>query len=71
MRELPASRTDQLTIEAIVQIARGLGKPTVAEFVGDDTTLALLRRLGVDFAQGYHLGVPGPVATVPHFALSG
>jgi diguanylate cyclase (GGDEF)-like protein/PAS domain S-box-containing protein len=71
VRELPASRTDQLTIEAIVQIARGLGKPTVAEFVGDDATLALLRRLGVDFAQGYHLGVPGPVATVPHFALSG
>jgi EAL domain-containing protein (putative c-di-GMP-specific phosphodiesterase class I) len=71
VRELPASRTDQLTIEAIVQIARGLGKPTVAEFVGDDATLALLRRLGVDFAQGYHLGVPGPVATVPDFALSG
>jgi len=54
----PRSRTDELVIEAIVGMARGLGKKTIAEFVGDDATLALLSTIGVDFAQGYHVGRP-------------
>jgi EAL domain-containing protein (putative c-di-GMP-specific phosphodiesterase class I) len=62
IRQLPASKADQLTVKAIVQIAHGLGKRTVAEFVGDDATLRLLGRFGVDFAQGYHTGRPVAVA---------
>ena len=58
----PRSRTDELVIEAIVGMARGLGKRTIAEFVGDDETLAMLSVLGVDFAQGYHVGRPFDVA---------
>jgi diguanylate cyclase (GGDEF)-like protein/PAS domain S-box-containing protein len=66
IRQLPASKPDQLTVKAIVQIAHGLGKRTVAEFVGDDATLRLLGRFGVDFAQGYHTGRPVAVtATWP------
>ena len=62
IRQLPQSKPDQLTVKAIVQIAHGLGKRTVAEFVGDDQTLRLLGRFGVDFAQGYHTGRPVAVA---------
>jgi EAL domain-containing protein (putative c-di-GMP-specific phosphodiesterase class I) len=62
IRQLPASKPDQLTVKAIVQIAHGLGKRTVAEFVGDEATLGLLGRFGVDFAQGYHTGRPLAVA---------
>jgi diguanylate cyclase (GGDEF)-like protein/PAS domain S-box-containing protein len=58
IRQLPASKPDQLTVKAIVQIAHGLGKQTVAEWVGDEATLRLLARYGVDFAQGYHTGRP-------------
>ena len=58
IRQLPASKPDQLTVEAIVQIAHGLGKRTVAEWVGDEATLRLLGRFGVDFAQGYYTGKP-------------
>jgi diguanylate cyclase (GGDEF)-like protein/PAS domain S-box-containing protein len=61
IRQLPASKADQLTVKAIVQIAHGLGKRTVAEFVGDDATLALLGRFGVDYAQGYFTGRPAAV----------
>ena len=50
--------TDQLLVQAVVDIARGLGTQTVAEFVGDDATVELLRQLGVDYGQGYHLGRP-------------
>jgi len=58
IRDMPRSDADQLTVQAIVQIARGLGKRTIAEFVQDDDTTKLLREYGVDMAQGFHLGKP-------------
>jgi diguanylate cyclase (GGDEF)-like protein/PAS domain S-box-containing protein len=58
---LCATPTDQLMVEAVVTIAHGLGTRTIAEFVGDDPTVDRLKQLGVDYAQGYHLGRPGPV----------
>ena len=58
VRDMPRSDADQLTVQAIVQIARGLGKATIAEYVQDDETAQMLREYGVDMAQGYHLGRP-------------
>jgi diguanylate cyclase (GGDEF)-like protein len=58
IRDMPRSDADQLTVKAIVQIAHGLGKTTIAEYVQDDMTTQLLREYGVDMAQGYHLGRP-------------
>jgi diguanylate cyclase (GGDEF)-like protein len=62
VRDMPRNDADQLTVQAIVQIARGLGKTTIAEFVQDDATAQMLREYGVDMAQGYHLGRPVDVA---------
>jgi diguanylate cyclase (GGDEF)-like protein/PAS domain S-box-containing protein len=62
VRELFRTPTDQLLVSALVQVSRGLKIKTIAEFVGDQETLDLLRELGVDFAQGYHIGRPEPVA---------
>jgi diguanylate cyclase (GGDEF)-like protein/PAS domain S-box-containing protein len=61
IRRLPHSRTDQLIVEGMVTTARGLGKRTIAEFVGDEETLDRLRALGVDYAQGFHVGRPSPI----------
>jgi diguanylate cyclase (GGDEF)-like protein len=58
IREMSRNDADQLTVKAIVQIARGLGKRTIAEFVEDEDTARLLRDYGVDMAQGFHLGRP-------------
>jgi diguanylate cyclase (GGDEF)-like protein len=58
IREMPNNDADQLTVKAIVQIANGLGKKTIAEYVQDDATTQMLREYGVDMAQGYHLGRP-------------
>ena len=58
----PRSRTDELIVEAIVQVARGLGRRTIAEFVTDADTVARMRTLGVDYAQGYHVGRPFPAS---------
>ncbi len=70
IKELESSEADRLTVQAIVQIARGLGKPTIAEFVENEATLRLLSTIGVDFAQGYHLGRPRPVILDPEFAVA-
>jgi EAL domain-containing protein (putative c-di-GMP-specific phosphodiesterase class I) len=61
VRELPASRNDRLVVRAIVDVARGMGRQTIAEFVGDEATLSLLGELGVDYAQGFHVGRPAPL----------
>ncbi len=61
VRNCATDRSDRLVIAAVVQLARGMGKRTIAEFVGDDATLTALRELGVDYAQGFHLGRPAPL----------
>ncbi len=53
--------TDRLVIGAVVDLARGMGKRTIAEFVGNEATFTILRELGVDYAQGFHLGPPAPL----------
>ena len=62
IRDMPRNDADQLTVKAIVQIARGLGKRTIAEFVEDEATTTMLREYGVDMAQGFHLGRPTDAA---------
>ena len=64
IRGLGGNKTDQLVVDAIVGIAQGMGKKTVAEFVGDPEMTDRLRQSGVDYAQGYHIGMPKPVSDV-------
>ncbi|MFN2348346.1 MAG: EAL domain-containing protein [Thioalkalivibrio sp.] len=59
IRDLPNNRDNQAFVKAMIDVARGLDKLTVAEFVEDAETLAMLREFGVDMAQGYHLDRPG------------
>src|SRR4051794_14144597 len=55
------SRTGQLTIKSLVELAKGLGAETIAEYVSDDQTLEFLREQGVGYAQGYRIGRPRPI----------
>jgi len=48
-------------IEATVTLARGMGQKTVAEGVETTSVLAIVRELGVDYAQGYLFARPAPV----------
>ena len=60
IRGLPGSSHDQLVVRALVGLVREMGQQTIAEFVGDRETLELLREYGVDYAQGFEIGRPGP-----------
>lgn len=58
IRDLPSDRDNQVFVRAIIDVARGMGKKTVAEFVEDGRTMLMLRDMGVDMLQGYHLDKP-------------
>lgn len=62
VRNLPHDTVDQHLVKAMVEVSRGLGKKTIAEFVENEETLHLLREYGIDYAQGYHIGKPRHVS---------
>ncbi len=64
VRNLARDETDLHVVRGIVTVAQGLGKETIAEYVEDSETVAVLRQLGVDHAQGYQIGRPGPLADI-------
>ena len=49
---------DQKMIKLIVEVGREAGMKTIAEYVQDAASLALLEELGVDLAQGFFVGKP-------------
>lgn len=60
IKNLTKDADDVVFVRALNSAVQGFGKATVAEFVEDDETLEILREIGVDHAQGYLLGRPGP-----------
>ena len=53
---------DRSMVEAIGKVAGALGIATIAERVESAEALERLTQLGIDFAQGYHLARPEPLA---------
>jgi len=51
---------DRAMVEAINSVGHITGKQTIAEFVDGERVIALLREIGVDFAQGYGVAKPKP-----------
>jgi len=60
IRKLPSDPIDQLVVQSITAISKDMGLLTIGEFVENKQTLEALRRLGVDYAQGYYVGKPAP-----------
>ncbi|NIP73751.1 MAG: EAL domain-containing protein [Gammaproteobacteria bacterium] len=60
VRDILSDPVDQAMVRSINQIAHSLGKQTIAEFVENEEVRKALVSFGVDYAQGYHIGRPGP-----------
>jgi EAL domain-containing protein (putative c-di-GMP-specific phosphodiesterase class I) len=58
VQDLPNNPVDQKMIKLIAEVGREAGMQTIAEYVRDVESLALLAELGVDMAQGYFVGRP-------------
>ena len=61
VRGILTSETDAGIVRSLVVIANNLGLDTVAAGVEHAEIIDELRKLGVDHAQGYYLGKPGPI----------
>ena len=55
------NKIDLAMVTAIHQIAQVMNIRTVAEFVENDDILTTLKRLGIDYAQGYSIAKPAPL----------
>lgn len=62
IRNLMTDALDDVAVRCFVDVARVVGVRTVAEFVDRPDVLARLQALGVDYAQGYQLHRPEPLA---------
>jgi EAL domain-containing protein (putative c-di-GMP-specific phosphodiesterase class I) len=60
VRDLPKEKANRVFVRGIADICRGLGVKTVAEGVETREVMDLLPELGVDRAQGWHVGYPSP-----------
>jgi EAL domain-containing protein (putative c-di-GMP-specific phosphodiesterase class I) len=69
IRDIASNRDDQILVKALVDVARGLGITTIAEFVESEQAFEIIRRLGVDYVQGYFVGKPVPELSVRRIEL--
>jgi c-di-GMP phosphodiesterase len=58
VKNITVNEKDRIFVKHINQIAQEFGKKTIAEYVEDEETLAVLKELGVDYVQGYYFGKP-------------
>jgi diguanylate cyclase (GGDEF)-like protein/PAS domain S-box-containing protein len=65
VRDVVTNSASRHVVEAVIALARDFHVETVAEGVEDAAALTLLRELGVDHAQGYHLARPAPFSVRP------
>ena len=60
-RNMNSSSIDFEMMKSINSIAHLMGKETIAEFVENNETAESLKRIGIDYAQGYHFCRPAPL----------
>lgn len=61
VRDMEDDPADAAMVEAINQLGHVMGLETIAECVENDAILDKLRRLGVDYVQGYIIDPPKPL----------
>ncbi len=64
VKDITEVSADLAIVSSISEVAQAMGKRTIAESVENETTLSLLREVGVDFVQGYYLGRPQSLAEI-------
>jgi len=60
VRDMMTDSVDRVIVESMHHIGHEMHIKTIAEWVEDETTRAVLQQTGVDFAQGFSIGKPEP-----------
>ena len=58
IKNITNSQKDRLVVESITSLARTLGMKVVAEYVESEEILDIITEIGIDYAQGFHIGKP-------------
>ncbi len=53
-------KKDLAFVKTMSTLAKEFGIQTVAECVEDETILAMIKQIGINYGQGYHIGRPSP-----------
>ncbi len=64
IKRLKSDGNTRVLVEAIVSFSRQLGIKTIAEFVSDRETFDIVKKIGVNYSQGYYFGKPKPFSKV-------
>ena len=62
VKEIESDPIGLAMVKSIDQISHVMGKQTIGESVESPTVVKLPREIGIDYAQGYELGAPQPIA---------
>jgi EAL domain-containing protein (putative c-di-GMP-specific phosphodiesterase class I) len=60
IKDIDKNENSKIVVETIILFAKKLGKKTVAEFVHSKEIYDIVKKLGVDYIQGYYLSEPKP-----------
>lgn len=64
IQSLSGDKKSQIFVESIVTIAKESGAEVIAEWVSEKETLDIVEKMGIDYAQGYYIGVPSDSLTI-------
>ncbi|MBE0495471.1 MAG: EAL domain-containing protein [Campylobacterales bacterium] len=60
IKNIATCSKDLSIVASICTYAKAIGAKTIGEFVADEAIFEALKKTGVDYAQGYYLGMPNP-----------
>jgi diguanylate cyclase (GGDEF)-like protein len=58
VRNIVDSKIDRILVSNLSRLCQDLGILTIAEFVETAEIMSVLKEIGIDYAQGFHLGMP-------------
>lgn len=61
IRHIHRARNPRLIVENIVDFTKKMGIETVAEYVESETLFNRVKKMKIEFSQGYYIGKPKPV----------
>lgn len=60
IKNIDKDENSRIITEAIIAFSKKLGSKTIAEYVHNEKIQEIVKSMGADFSQGFHLGKPSP-----------